>query len=313
MGRESWGASNFLECSCVIIMMKSEIIIFSCEDCSLARIERRLLLEYLPGIKVVELPSGETERERGALGNVKWQLAKRGAARKIMKQMSADTAAILVYGGKNETDIASAAAKRNTIVIDRNSLITPPAIDALPLAKRHNVANHALTFLSPTAQEHTLQLMADMAMARTGSEIVWLTLTECHCTNTSIPPNLTIRRVDSMEEAVASEPVDWYVDLDAGHDCERHGALLLQAMAAGVPFAATESATIEDAAMEECGITFAPNPPKEEFIRGLLPYIDSDFRSQAMSRAAHEYWQRNYSAERNTAMLAEEINKRMKS
>ena len=50
---------------------------------------------------------------------------------------------------------------------------------------------------------------------------------------------------------------------------------------------------------DEYGLLLSPDSTDEEFVRGIAPYLDSDFRAEAMREAALSRWNCDF----NAAML----------
>lgn len=289
-----------------------ELLIFASEDCLQADMEADVLREMGCKVTYVRVAAEEPASGGGMIGKMRRLIANRRCVDSLRARITPSVCGVLVYGGDEACGAAYGAARTAIPVIERRRLTIGPVTAAVGCARHHKVEEHALTFISVNEPERTAVLMRDMALARTGSQIIWQPLHEAGPLGMRLPENLHIEPAGSVEESVGRGAVDWFIDMSekSGEENVRWGALH-QALSAGVPFAAVDSPLLEDAAMSGCGITFLGFPEKEEFIGGLLPYIDSDERMDGMRNEAREYWKSNHSAEGGAALLIKEINQKI--
>lgn len=77
--------------------------------------------------------------------------------------------------------------------------------------------------------------------------------------------------------------VDWLMLLS---DEEGFGLVLIEAMSHGIPVIATDVGGIGESVDDTSGLLLAPDPEPEEFVRGILPYLDSRPRYEALCAGA---------------------------
>ena len=53
---------------------------------------------------------------------------------------------------------------------------------------------------------------------------------------------------------------------------------------------------INEVVDDECGLLLSPDSTDEEFVRGIAPYLDSDFRAGALREAALSRWKCDFDA-----------------
>lgn len=101
--------------------------------------------------------------------------------------------------------------------------------------------------------------------------------------------NLTVSLPGEMPHAavmdfLAREVVDWFMLLS---ETEGLPVSVLEAMSHGIPVIATDVGGMAEAVDDDCGILMAPDPEPEEFVRGIIPYIDSRTRYDRLCEGAH--------------------------
>jgi len=284
------------------------LLIVANEGNALAELEKKTFGHGFPSVDIVTTVDFRAAHRQGALSYMSRMFTKRRCIGRIIKKAGPTTSVILTYGNDELCETAAAAASKLGIKsISRSALDVRPSIPSLSPTRRHKVADHALTFVSSTEPELTCRMMVAMAKARTGSDIRWCPILDTDIEFGETPDNLHILPAIEITSALSGGTVDWYVDFSDGDFNNTSTALLLQALSAGIPFAAIESEVIAEPVMHDCGITFGPAPTKEEFIRGMLPYIDSDFRSETMSEAARQCWDELYNPTINAPQLIKSI------
>lgn len=97
--------------------------------------------------------------------------------------------------------------------------------------------------------------------------------------------------------------VDWTMLLSTG---EGLPVTVCESLSYGVPVIATAVRGIEEALTDDCALMLAPDPEPEEFVRGILPYLDSEPRYAAMREAARKRWCQCFNA---GALRREFVNK----
>ncbi len=98
-------------------------------------------------------------------------------------------------------------------------------------------------------------------------------------------------------------PLDWTILLSTG---EGLPVSVCESLSYGVPVIATAVRGISEALTDDCALLLAPDPEPEEFVRGILPYLDSEARYAAMREAACLRWRQCFDAE---ALRREFVNK----
>lgn len=96
--------------------------------------------------------------------------------------------------------------------------------------------------------------------------------------------NLTVDLKESLPHAqvmdyLATGTIDWLMLLSRH---EGFGLVLTEAMAHGIPAIATDTGGIGESVDDTTGLLLARDPEPEEFVRGLMPYLDSRARYEAL-------------------------------
>lgn len=210
-------------------------------------------------------------------------------------------AAGVIAGSNAALTRLNALARGATLNGYAASNITPAP--AAP-ASYHEAESRTLTFASEGKPQQCMNLVKAMAVARPGSQIRWICLgpelPECKET---MPVNFTIVRAGSLYEAISREPVDWLIMPEETPTFMPPS--VLQALAAGVPVIAVDSPFIEEAVTDDCGVLFGPDPQSEEFVKGLFPYVESDYRMNLLRRGALTRWNELFSPESAGSRLVE--------
>lgn len=100
--------------------------------------------------------------------------------------------------------------------------------------------------------------------------------------------NLTINLMGpmlhpSVMKYYATHEIDWFMLLSTS---EGLPVSILEAMSFGVPVIATDVGGVSEAVDDETGLLLPVDVEKEEFVRGLVPYLDSKFRYDALCEGA---------------------------
>ena len=112
---------------------------------------------------------------------------------------------------------------------------------------------------------------------------------------------------DDVHALYATGSIDWTLLLaDDGIGCP---VALCESMMYGVPVIANDVGGLSEMVDDDCGILLAANPEKEEFIRGIMPYIDSQLRYSRMRLGAREKWASDFDATLLREELADDMSK----
>lgn len=272
--------------------------------------------------------------------------ARSRASERILDVLSSNTDVIIAYGGgvaasasvcagtragvpviirlgRCQVDFEKSFAKVTAVITDSHAALTRlyalargvavngmVAYNVIPApavqASFHAVASRALSFASAGNQHECMKLVRAMAVARPDTKIRWICLdAELPEQKHPMPDNFTIAGATSLYEAISREPVDWLIM------SEETPAFIppsvLQALAAGVPVIAVDSPFIEEAVTDDCGVLFGPDPQSEEFVKGLFPYVESDYRMNSLRHGARSRWMELFSPESAGLRLVETI------
>lgn len=149
-----------------------------------------------------------------------------------------------------------------------------------------------------------LEFMDALAIAR-GHQIKWIVAGDGQSMNdfqiavaNNRNENLTIELLGAIENSqvhdiLRSGTVDWTLLLSPD---EGLPIILCESIAYGVPVIANDVGGVGEVVTDETGLLLASDPEKEEFIRGIAPYLDSDVRYKALAESAEEYWRKNFDA-----------------
>lgn len=180
------------------------------------------------------------------------------------------------------------------------------------MASYHSASAHSLTFLSVArvypgkGVARNLEMLRKLAVARPSTKIRWIhigdgpLMADLRSKIAEVTePNLTVELRGAMPNAETqrvffSEPIDWMMllsDSEGGRPIS-----LCEAMSYGIPAIATEVGGVPELVDDECGLLLAPDSTPEEFVRGLLPYLDSDIRTGRLREGAYTRWRENYDA-----------------
>ncbi len=180
------------------------------------------------------------------------------------------------------------------------------------LCRQHKRIDGEVTFLSCARVcddknvERNLEFMTALAKGRTGTRINWIHVGEGErmaalrkAVWAGVPENLHVdlRGALTNSEVYAiyrNEKIDWGLLLSRTEG----GApvAVSEALSYGVPVVATDCGGTADIVNDETGILLPADCTPEEFVRGMLPYLDSDYRSTALRESAYSYWKKNFDA-----------------
>lgn len=190
-------------------------------------------------------------------------------------------------------------------------------------SKGHKASDHKLTFLTTarSAPEKRLHLIYEfvkaIAVARPSTKVKWIyagdgplfdelksaisadTLTDNLIVD--IRGALSNREIHDL---YISEPIDWNIMLST---TEGLPISLCESLSYGVPVVTTEVGGIPELIDDTCGVLLPKDPEKEEFVRGLVPYLDSDFRMNQLREGAFQRWKDMADASERSRNFAEKI------
>lgn len=191
------------------------------------------------------------------------------------------------------------------------------------LSSHHSPKDKALTFLTVARStpgkrlELTMQLLAALAIARPDTTVRWihvgygimdnqLSLT---ASKYSEIQNFKIElrgQLDNNEvQRIYTETaIDWFILTSESEGCP---VSCMEALAYGVPIVACDICGMNEIVTDETGLLLAPNPETEEFVRGIIPYIDSQPRMNLLRQNAFKLWEERFNAEKTRREFVEEI------
>lgn len=111
----------------------------------------------------------------------------------------------------------------------------------------------------------------------------------------------------AVQRIYAERPVDWTMLLSSSEG--GHPIAACESLAYGVPVVATQVGGLGEMIDDDCGLLLSANPTEEEFVRGIIPYLDSEYRTERLRQGAYEKWRNCYDASVLRASFADEISK----
>ena len=181
------------------------------------------------------------------------------------------------------------------------------------ITKRHSVADHAITLLSVsrvTAIKRVslnLEMAKALAIARPGTTVTWIHAGDgplmadlrTAAQDPSLPTNLRIELPGELpNEAIhrlySERTIDWFMLLSTS---EGLPIVLCEAMSHGVPVIATDAGGTAEIVTDDTGLLLPVDVTPEEFVRGMLPYLESPARAESLSHGAAELWRNALNAE----------------
>lgn len=279
------------------MMNKQFTLLALCDSCDTLALQETEMLARFYNVKVQTFKT--KCRSNSFFGRAADTLNRMKSELTISRKYMTSVDAIICYGAR---EIAQGVAKRTNVnLIDRFSLGVFPGVKAMSRADRHSVSERKLVFASFVADEFTRSMVEAIAIARPATAVVWHPIAPAATDSLTIAlPNVTIEPQDSLDDAIESGSVDWLL---AVSDSKEVGNAL-QALSAGIPVAIVENHAAASFVDDDCAVIFGAEPPKEEFVRGMLPYIESDIRGKAMSNCAYAKWLEYYDIEKNIPELS---------
>lgn len=180
-------------------------------------------------------------------------------------------------------------------------------------AQMHSVADRELTVMSVSniidrkRVDLNFRLMVALAKARPSTIVRWIHIGDgpaAGSLNESMavigrPENLVVDLRGAMtnedvQRLYVDMPVDWFMLMSSYEGGCPIAAC--EAMAYGVPLVVSATTGLLDMVDDDCAVIMPVDVTDEEFVRGMLPYLESNFRHQDMSRAAYDRWTRFFDA-----------------
>lgn len=183
---------------------------------------------------------------------------------------------------------------------------------------RHEVLSRSLTFLSvsrvaPEKRVHVnLDMMRALAVARPDTTVQWIHIGDGpdmgalkSLVGGNLPANLKVHLGGELPNTAVqnlyiNDSIDWFMLMS---DSEGLPISICEAMSYGVPVAATDVGGVSEIVTDDCGMLLPADVTPEEFVRGIVPYIDSDLRACRMRDEAYRQWHEHFRAD----MLREEF------
>lgn len=124
--------------------------------------------------------------------------------------------------------------------------------------------------------------------------------------------NMCVRFMGRMDNSAVQRlyvdyPIDWTILLSRYEG--GHPIAACESLAYGVPVVATQVGGLGEMIDDDCGLLLSANPTEEEFVRGIIPYLDSEYRTERLRQGAYEKWRDSYDASVLRASFADEISK----
>lgn len=184
-------------------------------------------------------------------------------------------------------------------------------IDAEVMAPHHIRADRNVSFISYAGDRAAAEriagvmpLLKALAVARRDTQVHWLILAgsalaesiEGVAAEASDNFTVEVRRMLTPDGGAAlypAEAADWFIDL--GGDVWRY-ITVYEALSYGVPVVTCAGAGLDTVVDDDSALILSPEPTVEEFVRGIAPYLDSDFRMSGMRGAAADRWRKEYDA-----------------
>lgn len=196
-------------------------------------------------------------------------------------------------------------------------------------ATHHLAADRRLTFLSVakvTPEKRVdlnYKLLRALAVARPQTRLRWIHVGEGPLLESlrqlvmaDNPSNLTVEFMEltdnsSMDNSIVdslfqSEQVDWTMLLSEGEELPLS---VCASLSYGVPVVGTMVRGVQEAIDDDCGLLLAADPEPEEFVRGILPYIESDYRMDSLRTNAVRRWRELFDADKLRSRFVERISK----
>lgn len=180
------------------------------------------------------------------------------------------------------------------------------------VCRGHAIAERKITFLSVARVEPVkrvamnFEMIRAIAVARPATKVKWIHVgvgsemqrLRDKITDNTLPANLEVRLAGEFSNAdtqriYTTECVDWFVHLS---ESEGLPIAICEALSYGVPVIATDVGGVSEAVTDDTGILLPEDVRPEEFVRSLIPYLESDVRSSSIRVSALKYWREKFDA-----------------
>lgn len=109
---------------------------------------------------------------------------------------------------------------------------------------------------------------------------------------------------EAIHELYDKEGIDWSFLLSPA---EGLPIAICEGLMHGVPAVANDVGGVSEAVDDESGLLLAENPTKEEFIRGIAPYLDSSYRYGRLRDGSREKWENEFDAAKLRRVFVERL------
>ena len=180
------------------------------------------------------------------------------------------------------------------------------------LTKRHTAADRAITVLSVSRVTDikrvslNFEMVKALAIARPGTSVKWIHVGDgplmaelrAAAADPSLPANLTVELLgelsnEEVQRLYVTRTIDWFMLLSTS---EGLPVVLCEAMSHGIPAIATDAGGTSEIVTDDTGLLLPIDVTPEEFVRGMLPYLESPARADSLSLAAAELWRTDLNA-----------------
>ncbi len=237
------------------------------------------------------------------------------SAAKILRKILPAADAIIAdsdFTHQRITELTSGDQYSSKIHVIARGCFHPEEVET---AGHHLPADRTQTFVSvgnAGARDRVdliFRFLRQLALARPSLTVVWHHFSPADIQapilrehKTESPANLTIKfqSIESQANIYASEPVDWFISLN---DTDGVSTPMARAMSLGIPVITAIGAGIDEIIDDDNGLLLPSDPEPEEFVRGLLPYLDSLPRYQHLREGALRTWAELLDTTRHTRHL----------
>lgn len=179
------------------------------------------------------------------------------------------------------------------------------------LTKYHDPQSEELTFLSVSRVTEVkrvdlnYRMLRALAIARPSMTIRWIHVGDGEMMPelrkvvvSDCPKNLIVELKgalpnEEVQRLYVGEIIDWTMLLSTG---EGLPIAVCESLSYGVPVVGTMVCGTDEIVNDDCGLPLAADPEPEEFVRGILPYLDCHARFKRLRSGAFDYWQANFDA-----------------
>lgn len=179
------------------------------------------------------------------------------------------------------------------------------------MSDHHSAADREITFFSVSRVSVekrvalNFRLIKALAVARPSTRVRWIHVGDgplmpelAAIVSRDCPANLSVELKGALansdvQRIYATEKIDWTMLLSTS---EGLPISVCESLSYGVPVVATMVRGTDEIVTDDCGLLLDADPEPEEFVRGILPYIESDIRMDCLREAAFEKWTTEFDA-----------------